>query len=718
MQNLQRRAREKLKAQEGIPEQDISNLTRPEIEKALHELQVYQVELELQNEELSIAQTELVLMRDKYQFLFDFAPVGYVSFGLNGLIEQSNITFAEMIGQGKANLPGRSFRNFLHADDAQKFYHHRKLLVETLDPQEFEIRLIKKSRRIFPAQITIKLDDPKTPKQILGIITDISVLKNAEEKIRASENRLKLRNRVAEAFLTSGRDEKVYAEVLRLLLDHFASAYGYFGYINENSDLVVPSMSDMMWNKCEVKEKSIIFPRNEWGGLWGDSLLKKQILFSNQDLSPPEGHIQLDNAIAAPVMLKDELLGQIVLANRKTGFQSGDVKDLEEVTAYIAPVLKQKLQEEKIKNLQTEAERINREHLEFLKTLINTIPNPVFYYDKDGKLIGFNDAFAEFIGVSREDLTGETIDGIWIGRYLKQHKEDIDRVKAQGGKLIFECKLRNDQDLSREVICYNTAFSGVVLGTLIDITPLKMRERELKELNKTKDKFFSIISHDLKNPFGALIGFVNMLYEDYHEMDREEIFEFVKKINAAAENTFKLLDNLLHWSRIQTGRTGFNPEIVDIGLLVEELIMVAGPQAKSKNININNSINDGITAWADRNMVEMVMRNLLTNAIKFTREDGFVEFLANEVSGPGKRKMIEISIRDTGIGISNEHLLSLFEVGDKVKMRGTAGEQGTGLGLLLCKEFVIKCGGTIEAESEFGKGSTFKFTVPMALSEE
>ena len=123
-------------------------------------------------------------------------------------------------------------------------------------------------------------------------------------------------------------------------------------------------------------------------------------------------------------------------------------------------------------------------------------------------------------------------------------------------------------------------------------------------------------------------------------------------------------------------------------------------------------------AWADRNMVEMVMRNLLTNAIKFTHEGGVVEFLASEVSGPDKQKMIEISVRDTGIGISNEHLMSLFEVGDKLKMRGTAGEQGTGLGLLLCKEFVIKCGGTIEAESEFDKGSTFKFTVPMARSKE
>lgn len=253
---------------------------------------------------------------------------------------------------------------------------------------------------------------------------------------------------------------------------------------------------------------------------------------------------------------------------------------------------------------------------------------------------------------------------------------------------------------------------------LTDITDRKHVEEqlkeyagELKELNATKDKFFSIIAHDLKGPFNAILGFSELLSESYNDFDDEEKKKFIHNIKIASDSTFKLLENLLDWSRLQTGKIHPSPEMIDLSLLSMENISVLKSMADSKKIKLFSSIQYNTKAYADTNMVRTVLRNLVSNAIKFTRTGGEVKIMVVE-----NNNMAELCISDNGIGIAEDRKDSLFNIDEKLSTSGTANETGTGLGLLLCKEMVERQGGHIWVESEEGKGSRFYFTLPLKPS--
>ncbi|MCD4745167.1 MAG: tetratricopeptide repeat-containing sensor histidine kinase [Bacteroidales bacterium] len=239
---------------------------------------------------------------------------------------------------------------------------------------------------------------------------------------------------------------------------------------------------------------------------------------------------------------------------------------------------------------------------------------------------------------------------------------------------------------------------------------LRISEQKLREVNATKDKFFSIIAHDLKNPFNAIIGFSNLLYEDFNKFNENEKKSFIKNIKDASESTFKLLQNLLDWSRTQTGKIEINPEIIDISTIVNDNISILKTNADTKNIKILSEVSFNTMAYADENMIKTVLRNLLSNAIKFTPKSGEVKIFADPFNN-----FIEVCISDTGIGISKENIENLFRIDKQFKTKGTVDEPGSGLGLILCKEFIEKNGGEIWAESELGKGSKFKFTLPVKV---
>jgi len=236
---------------------------------------------------------------------------------------------------------------------------------------------------------------------------------------------------------------------------------------------------------------------------------------------------------------------------------------------------------------------------------------------------------------------------------------------------------------------------------------LKISENQLRESNIAKDKFFSIIAHDLRGPFNAIIGFSDLLYSDYDDLEEAEKKTMLRNIHEASLGTFKLLENLLEWSRIQTGRTIPTPENIDISTIANNSLGFLKPQAEKKNIKLFSGIHFGTIAFCDENMITTVIRNLIANAIKFTNTGGSVRIWATL-----KEEIVEVIVADNGVGISTENISKLFRLDESVKTRGTYGEQGTGLGLLLCKEFIELNNGTIWAESEPGKGSQFKFTLP------
>nr|NQU90312.1 PAS domain S-box protein [Bacteroidota bacterium] len=236
---------------------------------------------------------------------------------------------------------------------------------------------------------------------------------------------------------------------------------------------------------------------------------------------------------------------------------------------------------------------------------------------------------------------------------------------------------------------------------------LKRTVEELDIANVTKDKFFSIIAHDLKNPFNAILGFCNLLYDDYDDFTESMRINMIEKLKVSSEKTYKLLENLLEWSRLQRGKMEFYPEKIDIYSLLFHINEQLETQAEKKSIRITSSVSTDKFAYIDKYMIATVIRNLISNAIKFTPKNGSVFIDIQET----KADFYQLSVEDTGIGISKETLDLLFKIESNTSTRGTEGESGTGLGLILCEEFVVKNGGEIWVESQPNKGSTFFFTV-------
>ena len=236
---------------------------------------------------------------------------------------------------------------------------------------------------------------------------------------------------------------------------------------------------------------------------------------------------------------------------------------------------------------------------------------------------------------------------------------------------------------------------------------IEQSEQELRALNAAKNKFFSIIAHDLKNPFHTVMGYSYLLSNDYDLFTEAERRKFAVDIHQSTNNIFRLLQNLLEWSRSQTGRLKFSPLEIEFKRVLENSISVLRSMAEQKNISIKFDFNNDLRLFADPLMIETVLRNLINNAIKFTPENGQIEIKATQDAD-----QISITVLDSGVGILDADIVNLFRIDSKVKRQGTNNEDGSGLGLILCKEFVDKNNGTIWAESNPGIGSSFIFTVP------
>lgn len=237
---------------------------------------------------------------------------------------------------------------------------------------------------------------------------------------------------------------------------------------------------------------------------------------------------------------------------------------------------------------------------------------------------------------------------------------------------------------------------------------------ELEELNATKDKFFSIIAHDLRNPFGVILSTTEFISNPDYQFTKEELIDFSKDINHTAKTIFNLLENLLTWARSQHGNVPYEPESIPASEILDTTRFVIDSQAEAKKISIECNAPADLACSADRNMLLTVLRNLCSNAIKFTPVGGKIELSAKLIDDG----TVEFRVKDNGVGISPENINKLFRIDVNVTTIGTSDEKGTGLGLILCKEFVEKNGGKIRVESEVNKGTTFIFTVPKTQSRK
>jgi signal transduction histidine kinase len=241
------------------------------------------------------------------------------------------------------------------------------------------------------------------------------------------------------------------------------------------------------------------------------------------------------------------------------------------------------------------------------------------------------------------------------------------------------------------------------------IEEITKTKEQLETAILEKDKFFSIIAHDLRSPFNGFLGLTKLIVEEIENLSKDEVKDLTLSIKNSAESLYALLENLLEWSRIKRGKINFAPLEMDLSLLIKNNISLVKANLLNKEISLHDSIESGLTVFADPNMLNAVVRNLLSNAIKFTRRGGSIYITAVKSTG----RML-VTIKDTGIGISEKVLKDLFSVTQKVSQPGTEGESSTGLGLILCKEYIEMHKGKIWVESQVGHGSAFHFTLPNA----
>ena len=310
--------------------------------------------------------------------------------------------------------------------------------------------------------------------------------------------------------------------------------------------------------------------------------------------------------------------------------------------------------------------------------------------------------------IGEVELSGEFAQ-IWVGIYLKFEG-------AYRGVLVVQdynnSDAYNDEDLkvlqfvSEQII--KTLDKKYADRRLRDsIKELSEAKKELEIINNNKDRFFSIIAHDLRAPFNTLLGVSEMISGDLKDMTMGEVSEISSVIHSSTQNLFKLIENLLNWSRIQMGSFQINPQILDIKNLTLDTIEILKYAAKEKNIEIVNEASEQ-SIYADEECFKTVLRNLINNAIKFTHRGGRVRVLTNKL-----QNQIQFTVEDNGVGMDKEVAKNLFNITSKTSTAGTENEKGTGLGLILCHDLVEKNNGTIWAESEYGKGSKFKFTLPI-----
>ena len=357
-------------------------------------------------------------------------------------------------------------------------------------------------------------------------------------------------------------------------------------------------------------------------------------------------------------------------------------------------------------------------NIKFL-SLANNISGYIAYVNADTLQYEFvNDLYKKSFGIPEEKIIGSHIKDV-IGEANYQFAlKYINEVKS--GKSVF---YENTFDFASGKRWIQTNYAPVTDSTghitsiavlSFDITEskqvqqaLKNNERKLYQLNTDKDRFISILGHDLKNPFGNILGFSELLTDEIESLNKEEIEDIAKNINKSAKITYNLLEEILLWAKTQQGKIPFKPQILSFKDICKDTLEILISNANAKNISLNCSSSEQINVFADNEMLKTVLRNLVSNAIKFTKTGGAI--IINAEVNPDN---VTISVSDNGNGIPPENLAKLFNISEVLTTKGTAGETGTGLGLLLCKDFVEKLGGKIWVESESGKGSRFSFTMP------
>ena len=416
--------------------------------------------------------------------------------------------------------------------------------------------------------------------------------------------------------------------------------------------------------------------------------------------------------IGVPLQTSSGVIGVLVLQHyeEENIYNQHHLKFLDSIGSQVANVIERKRAENELEKSYS-----------LIAATLESTADGILVVDKKGKITNFNKKFIELWRIPEYIIS--TKEDEKILDYVLDQLEDPHAFQNKVNELY-----ENDEEISSDIIVFKDGrtferysqaqnFKDKSVGrvwSFRDITERRKtmqalfeNEARLHELNVTKDKFFSIIAHDLKSPFNSILGFSSILTEQIRQKDYENVAEYAEIIQQSSQKAMDLLATLIEWSRSQSGRMDFNPEFIEIGALISEVIEMSNAAALQKSILIIKESPHKIPIFLDKDMISSVLRNLISNAIKFSHPGGIISVKAQLL-----KQDLKVSVTDDGVGIEKFNLKKLFRIDESYSVPGTLNEKGTGLGLVLCKEFIEKHSGEIWAESEAGRGSSFHFTLP------
>lgn len=548
------------------------------------------------------------------------------------------------------------------------------------------------------------------------IIADITENKRTEQA-------LTLMGRIGNIFLTFS-DDDMYEEVLKVFLEVMKSSYGVFGYLDENGDLVVPSMSRNIWDKCQVSEKEIIFPRDKWGdSTWPTALKEKRVVFSNEpSTNIPEGHISIIRHISMPIVYNNESIGLFQVANKETDYSDDEIQFFKEIADHVAPILNARWQRNREEKQRRTAE-------DFIKNILESVEEGFIVIDTEYRIISANRAYCELVKAPDCDIIGKHC-------YEVSHHSDKPCFLADE-----ECAVRNTFKTGEPGTAIHTHYdkdhnpifvetksfpmrdnSGkifAVIETQNNITEKRKLEDQLRHAQKMEalGTLVGGIAHDFNNMLNIIIGYAGLM--EMRMKDNDAIGPQVKEILAAGDRAAQLTRGLLTFSRKQV----MEMKTVNINEIVEGFKkMLSRIIGEDIDLHIVTTDED-LTTRADIGQIEQVLMNLSANARDAMTKGGTLnietsfikinrDFIRTHGYGdPGKYALITVS--DTGIGMDENTRERIFEPYFTTKEKG----RGTGLGLAIIYGIVTQHNGYIHCYSEPGKGTTFRIYIPLIKAE-
>ncbi len=637
--------------------------------KLIHELEVHQIELEMQNEELVQTKLQAQSAADKYSELYDFAPSGYYTLSKGGEIIELNLLGAQFLEKNRDYLKNRRFDLFVSRDSLATYNLFFEKVFQSKKNESCDLVLLRDDDT--PINVHLSGIIRSDGSQCLVSATDITEKMHSEKAVHDS-------------------DEKY-----RLLADH---------------------MTDIVWLMDMDFRVTFQSPSSE--KLRGFTLEEMKEVPMEKNLAPESLKVALEsfqremqkvathddysplNTLELEYYCKDGTT--VWLENKFSLIRNAEGKPVA-ILGEGRDIGARRRMEKALKNSESHS-----------RAIIAAIPDMMFMVNSEGVYIDYK-AAAEDLAYQTQSIIGLKNRDIMPTEFSDLIDEKIRLCIQTRQMQQFEYQLplpeKGIRDFEARMVPNGP---DEVVAIVRDVTERKkaeaeiaLKNEELIRANAEKDKFFSIIAHDLRSPFNVFLGFTHLLADGLDTFSLKELQKIAGSMRNSATNLFALLENLLEWSRMKRGLIPFEPLPLLLKDVIAESIKPAQDPADNKGIHIENEVPEDLEVIADNYMLGSIIRNLVSNAVKFTPVGGKITVSAKLHSNHN----VEISIQDTGIGIDKQLMANLFRLDENTNRKGTEGEPSTGLGLILCKEFIEKHGGKLWVESEEGKGSAFYFTL-------